>query len=120
MFGHVEKPETIQPKAVMIVDEADQCLEKILTFSSETGDLNGMYHLKQAKKCYFFSATMSGYFKELVSQVIGDYKDESFKSQYQLTNNFPTPYSITGQFINEKVFNQSVAKIIRECKNNKS
>lgn len=104
----------------MIVDEADQCLDKILSFSAETGDLNGMFHLKQAKKCYFFSATMSGYFKELVSQVIGDYKDESFKSQYQLTNNYPNPFSISGLYINENVYNQTVANIIRDCKKNKN
>ena len=32
VFGHIEKPETILSRSVMIVDEADQCLEEILTF----------------------------------------------------------------------------------------
>ena len=97
----------------MIVDEADQCMEKVLTFSSESGDLNGMFYLTQANKCYFFSATMSNYYKELVSQVFGDFKDESFRSQYQLTNNSPSPYSITGQYFNEHVYIQRVAAYIR-------
>ena len=32
VFGHIEKPETILPRGVMIVDEADECLESIMTF----------------------------------------------------------------------------------------
>ena len=78
-----------------------------------------MYHLKQASKCYFFSATMSSYFKELVSQVFGDFKEESFKSQYQLTNDWPTPYEITGHLVNEKDYIKTVCAYIRKRKDAK-
>ena len=81
--------------------------------------MNGMYHLKQALKCYFFSATMSGYFKELVSQVFGDYKEESFKSQYQLTNDWPTPYDITGHFAHENEYIKKVCDYIKKRKDAK-
>jgi hypothetical protein len=82
-FGHTDKPETIaKSHEVMIVDEADMCMEKMITFNQTTGDLNGMFYLTGAHKVYFFSATMSDYYKELASQVIGAYDSQDFKSQY--------------------------------------
>jgi hypothetical protein len=62
---------------------------------------------------------MSNYFKELVSQVFGDYKDESFKSQYQLTNDWPTPYDITGHFAHEDEYIKKVCDYIKKRKDAK-
>jgi hypothetical protein len=46
------------------LDEADLTAERFITFDDE-GNLNGLYNLTKAAKVYFFSATMSKYFKDL-------------------------------------------------------
>jgi len=99
----------------MIVDEADMCLEKMITLS-DTGDLNGMRLLKDSHKCYFFTATMSDYFKELVSQAIGDYKSLEFKSQYQLSNNNPLPYLIDWHLAHKSIYVERVCEYIKSRK----
>jgi len=76
----------------MIIDEADQCLEKLVTFDDDTGELNGLFNMTKVKKCYFFSATMPDYFKHIVSELNGAYKDLEFKSQYQLSTDAMEPY----------------------------
>ena len=112
-FCSTENPKSIQVKDVMIVDEADMCLEKVLTLSEDYGDLNGMFMLKRAFKCYFFSATMSEYYKELVSQVIGSYTALEFKSQYQLSNNSPLPYQIEAHMYMKHLYVEKVCDYIR-------
>jgi hypothetical protein len=59
---------------------------------------------------------MPNYFKVLVRQVIGEYKEEEFKSQYQLTNDYPTPYEITGHFFNQAEYIEKVCDYIRKRK----
>ena len=99
----------------MIIDEADLCLEKILTLT-EDGDLNGLFLLRRALKCYFFTATMSDYMKELVSQVVGAYESLEFKSQYQLSNDSPLPYSIDWHLVHKGIYVDRVCEYIKSRK----
>ena len=100
----------------MIIDEADQCLEKLLTFDDHTGDLNGMINITKVKKCYYFSATLSDYFKHLVSEINGPCKDLEFKSQYQLSTDAMEPYQIIGHLVKHDIYNRSVCEWIRSLK----
>ena len=115
-FGHTDAPDSIIAQDVMIIDEADQCLEKLVTFDDDTGELNGLFNMTRVKKCYFFSATMPDYFKHIVGELNGAYKDLEFKSQYQLSTDAMEPYQITGHLVKNEIYNRRVCEWIRSRK----
>jgi hypothetical protein len=72
-YGHPQEPATIKPNQVMIVDEADLSLAHTVTLDKETTLLNGLVHLKDAKKAIYLSATMPTYFRSLIENCFGSY-----------------------------------------------
>lgn len=79
-ISSVEKPEFIRLNEVMIVDEADLTLNSLITFDKNSALLNGLYHLKDAQKTIYLSATVDQSFKDLIKQCFADPVIEKFKS----------------------------------------
>lgn len=66
----------------MIVDEADLSLAHCISLDRETNLLNGLYHLKNATKAIYLSATMPTYFTKLITNCFGPFEHVTFTSQY--------------------------------------
>ena len=81
----------------MIVDEADMSLAQVITVDKETTLLNGLYHLKDATKVIYLSATMPRYFCSLIEECFGPYDITVFKSQYEICSKAQSPYSIAAE-----------------------
>jgi superfamily II DNA/RNA helicase len=58
-YGNIEEPAFISPASVYIVDEADECLNYLVSFDKSTFKLNGLSNLRLATRIIFFSATLS-------------------------------------------------------------
>jgi hypothetical protein len=66
----------------MIIDEADLSLAHTITLDKDACLLNGLVHLKDAKKAIYLSATMPPYFRNLIGHCFGEYDYVEFTSQY--------------------------------------
>lgn len=101
----------------MIVDEADLSLNSLVSFDRTALALNGLYHLKSAKKVMYMSATMPDYFKGVIKQTLGGFEYNHFKSQYQLTSNDNDPYLIEDFNFGSK--DDLIARLVQEITNMK-
>lgn len=48
------------------MDEADECLNKLVTFDSATYKMNGLVNMLGATRLYFFSASMTQIIKSIL------------------------------------------------------
>ena len=102
----------------MIVDEADLSLNNLVSFDRTALALNGLYHLKSAKKVIYMSATMPEYFKGVIKQTLGGFEYNHFKSQYQLTTNDKDPYFIEDfNFASKEEMTEKLVEDISALKN---
>ena len=62
---------------------------------------------------------MPDYFKHIVGDLNGPYKDLEFKSQYQLSTDAIEPYEITGHLVKNDIYNRRVCEWIRSRKDAK-
>ena len=72
-------------------------LAQVITVDKETTLLNGLYHLKDAVKVIYLSATMPKYFRNLIEECFGQFDITVFKSQYEICSRAQSPYSIAAE-----------------------
>ena len=100
-FGTPEDPTSIKGNKLMIVDEADMSLSKVITLDVASGKLNGLCLLKDATKVIYLSATMPKYFRNLISECFGPFDLTVFKSQYEICTKAQSPHSIIAENFND-------------------
>ncbi len=93
-YGHAEDTSTIEPGQLMIIDEADLVFNNFVSFNPADATLNGLYHLKQATKAVYLSATFPPVNQNLINNCFGVYTSAKFVSQYQICSGGNSPFKI--------------------------